>query len=192
MNTLLLLLRIILKNIKLLLCVYSVREVPWQDAGCFCVASHWPTSALKLTASPSFTPHFSCFIKPAGQLSTDTTRQFVTVADVFVAFVNVVTFGRFGVRNEGFSARCFLPGRGDTDRSGNLICMPRPLHLRHKQLSLAASNPAGERKQLWFWGFFLCCPIKCFGINPAPEETQARRVKPCGWNVFSDWSEVRT
>lgn len=155
MSTHLLLLRTILKNIKRLLCVYSVCEVPWRDAGCFCVTSHWPTSALKLTASPSFTPHFSCFTKPASQLSTDTARQFVAVAGVFVAFVSVVAFGRFRARNEGFSARCFLPGRRDKDRSGNLICMPRPLLLRHKQLSLAASSPAGERKQLWFWVFML-------------------------------------
>lgn len=30
----------------------------------------------------------------------------------------------------------FFWGSGDTEQSGNLICTPRPLHFRHKQLSL--------------------------------------------------------
>lgn len=69
--------------------------------------------------------------------------------------------------------QCFS-GCGDTDHSGNLTCIPRPLRSRRKQLSLAASSPAGGRKQLWV--FFLYAALKWTVIIRLRKQTRGIEV----------------
>lgn len=95
----------------------------------------------------------SNFTKPLSELSAVVlltfARYFALVADIVGAFLTFcVIIKKFLGNTEGFF-RCF-PSSGDTDLS-NLMCIPRPLHFRRKQLSLAESSPVGEREQLWFW-----------------------------------------
>lgn len=163
-----------------------VIEVPWRDAGCLCVASHWPTSALYLAASPGFFSRLQSFLKvfPVDSLVLflrSIAAWFVVPAEVVSARETaVIRWESPGWDTEGFLGVFLQVWGRRAEWKPDLHTAPT----RRKQLSLAESSPVGERRQLWFFFLWFCVVPSCLkSIFPAVGETKTRKPKFCGWNL---------